>query len=70
MTLHSWTVGSLTTVLVTANFALTDLTGGTAGIAKMLFYISAGVFAGLLSAELVVFLRRVGASLWKKDEDG
>ena len=67
MTLHSWTVGSLTTVLVTANFALTDLTGGAAEIAKMLFYISAGVFAGLLSAELVGFLRRVRASF---DEDG
>jgi uncharacterized membrane protein YtjA (UPF0391 family) len=67
MTLHSWAVGSLITVLVTTGLAFTDLAGGAAGIAKMLFYISAVVFAGLLSAELVGFLRRVRASF---DEDG
>ena len=67
MTLHSWAVGSLITVLATSGLAFTDLVGGAAGIAKMLFYISAVVFADLLSAELVGFLRRVRASL---DEEG
>jgi len=67
MTLHISSVGSLITALVTSALAFTDLAGGAAGIAKMLFYISAVVFAGLLCAELVRFLRRVRASF---EEDG
>ena len=67
MTLHISAVSSLITVLVTSGLAFTDLAGGAAGIAKMLFYISAVVLAGLLSAELVRWLRRVRASF---DEDG
>ena len=53
MTLHISAVGSLMTVLVTSALAFTDLAGGAAGIAKLLFYISAVVLAGLFSAELV-----------------
>ena len=67
MMLHASAVGSLITALVTSALASTDLAGGAAGIVKILFYISAVVFAGLLSAELVRFLRRVRASL---DEEG
>jgi len=67
MTLHISAVGSLFTAVVTSALAFTDLAGGAAGIAKMLFYISAVVFAGLLTAELVGFLRRFRASF---DEEG
>ena len=67
MALHMWAVVFLMNVLVTAALAFTDLAGGAAGIAKIPFYFFAVVFTGLLSAELVDYLRRLRASF---DGDG
>lgn len=66
MTLPRCAVVFLLSVLVIAALAFTDI-AGREGIAKIPFYIFAVVFAGLVSAKLVGFMRRLRASF---DEGG
>ena len=63
MTLRRWTVAFFMTSLVTAALGFTNLVERAAEIGKILFIISVVVCAGLLLAELGVYLRRLAESL-------
>lgn len=63
MFLHGLAVIFFFNSLITAALAFIGLSGGAAEITKGLFYAFAVVFAGLLGAELVFFMRRGRAPL-------